>query len=544
MTGARRSGATLSTPSFLFFITDQQRWDHVGYAGNAIVQTPNIDRIAEGGSWLSRFYVSSPTCMSNRATFMTGRIPRVNGVRYNGIPLDLDSVTFVDLLLAAGYRTALVGKSHLQGMTSESAKVPREVYPDGLRPPPDALAEARRTSYARDDYAWEMSQEWARPGHAENIRTPFYGFEDVAFCLGHGDLVTGHYSAWLRKKAPDLDVQPGLAGARAVSEVRAAQVYLPAVPEDLYPTRFVQEETVAWLEGHAERGEGRPFFVQCSFPDPHHPFTPAGRYYGMYDADEVGLPPSFHTPTRDATPPLARLWDEYERGTESTRWTYPFVTGERRARDMLAKTYGQITMIDDAVGAVLDTLQRVGLAENTVICFLSDHGEYLGDHGLMLKGPMQYQSIVRTPFAWRDPDPAYNRGHLEEMGSMLDLARTVLSRAGLQPYNGVQGVDLCPLFRGESAMRDEVLVEYTTQYPYLGFDDLVTVSTLIDRRWRISVWQNRDWGELYDLSNDPHELTNLWNDPASARVRESLLIRRVHALQNHADTSPYPLSVA
>ena len=108
MTGSRRSGATLSTPNFLFFITDQQRWDHVGYAGNEIVQTPNIDRIAEGGSWLSRFYVSSPTCMSNRATFMTGRIPRVNGVRFNGIPLDLDSVTFVDLLLAAGYRTALV----------------------------------------------------------------------------------------------------------------------------------------------------------------------------------------------------------------------------------------------------------------------------------------------------------------------------------------------------------------------------------------------------------------------------------------------------
>ena len=126
-------------PNFLFFFTDQQRWDHVGYAGNPVLRTPNIDRIAAAGSWLSRFYVSSPTCMSNRATFMTGRIPRVNGVRYNGIPLDLDSVTFVDLLLAAGYRTALIGKSHLQGMTSEAAKVPREAYPDGLAPPPDEL---------------------------------------------------------------------------------------------------------------------------------------------------------------------------------------------------------------------------------------------------------------------------------------------------------------------------------------------------------------------------------------------------------------------
>ena len=533
-----------SRPNFLFFFTDQQRWDHVGYAGNPVLRTPNIDRIAGEGSWLSRFYVSSPTCMSNRATFMTGRIPRVNGVRYNGIPLDLDSVTFVDLLLAAGYRTALIGKSHLQGMTSEAAKAPREAYPDGLVPPPEELAEARRTAYTRADYAWEMSQEWARPDHADSNRTPYYGFEDVIFCLGHGDLVTGHYSAWLESKAPGINLQPGLAGAREVSEVRAAQVYQPAIPEELYPTRFIEEETVRWLECHARTGQDRPFFLQCSFPDPHHPFTPPGRYYSMYDPQEVELPPSFHTPTRDATPPQARLWEEFERGAESTRWTYPFVTGEPQARDILAKTYGQIAMIDDAVGAVLDALERAGLAGNTVVCFLSDHGEYLGDHGLMLKGPMQYQSVVRTPFAWRDPDPAYNRGQLDELGSTSDLARTVLSRAGLRPYNGVQGVDLCPLLRGEGAVRDRVLVEYTTQYPYLGFDDLVTVSTLIDRHWRISVWQNRDWGELYDLAADPHELNNLWSDPAAAPDREANLVKLIHAIQNHADTSPWPLSVS
>ena len=201
-------------------------------------------------------------------------------------------------------------------------------------------------------------------------------------------------------------------------------------------------------------------------------------------------------------------------------------------------------MIDDAVGAVLDALERLGLAGDTVVCFLSDHGEYLGDHGLMLKGPMQYQSIVRTPFAWRDPDPQFNRGRIDDLGSTLDLARTVLSRAGLRPYNGIQGVDLRPSLGGGTVARDHVLVEYTTQYPYLGLDDLVTVSTLIDRRWRISVWQNRDWGELYDLSRDPHELRNLWEDPATAGVRETMLRRLVHALQNHADTSPYPLSVS
>ena len=366
----------------------------------------------------------------------------------------------------------------------------------------------------------------------------------MIFCLGHGDLVTGHYSAWLESKAPGINLQPGPAGARAVSEVRAAQVYQPAIPEELYPTRFIEEETVRWLERHAGSSRDRPFLLQCSFPDPHHPFTPPGRYYSMYDPEEVELPPSFHTPTRDATPPQARLWEEFESGMESPRWTYPFVTGEPQARDILAKTYGQIAMIDDAVGAVLDSLERLGLADDTVVCFLSDHGEYLGDHGLMLKGPMQYQSVVRTPFAWRDPDPRFNRGRIDELGSTLDLARTVLSRAGLRPYNGIQGMDLCPMLGGKAVERDQVLVEYTTQYPYLGLDDLVTVSTLIDRRWRISVWQNRDWGELYDLAADPHELNNLWSDPVAAQDKEAILVKLIHAIQNHADTSPWPLSVS
>ena len=232
------------------------------------------------------------------------------------------------------------------------------------------------------------------------------------------------------------------------------------------------------------------------------------------------------------------------RGAGPGRWTWPFVTGEAQARDIVAKTYGQISMIDDAVGAVLEALERCGLADRTVICFLADHGDYLGDHGLMLKGPMQYQSILRTPFAWRDPDPRYNRGRIDYLGSTLDLARTVLSRAGLRPYNGVQGVDLCPVLGGAGAERTHILVEYTTQYPYLGFDDLVTVTTLIGERWRLSVWQNCDWGELYDLENDPHEMTNLWSDPAAATVRETLLVRLVHAIQDHADPSPHPLSVA
>jgi len=535
----------MTSPNFLFFITDQQRYDHVGYFGNRVLKTPNIDGLANAGSWFSRFFVSSPTCMSNRATFMTGRMPSVNGVRFNGVPLDLETVTVTDLLRAAGYRNALIGKCHLQGMVEATSMAPPPAWPARLKPPPDLLKEAIRSRHSDDEYKMEMQQVWSRlPAHEKDIATPYYGFDDVQFCLGHGDQVTGHYKQWLDGKTPDT-IGHGIEHAVDKSAVNAPQVYKPEVSEEFYPTKFVEEQTIDRLERYASESPDQPFFIQSSFPDPHHPFTPPGKYWSMYDPQDIELPESFYKANRDAVPPVRHLWDEYEAGMEHKRWTFPFVTGETEARDILAKTFGQITMIDDAIGAVLQALDRLGLRENTVICFMSDHGDYLGDHGLMLKGPVHYQSIIRVPFIWCDPSPQYNRGRIDSPGTTLDLAKTILSRANLQPYNGIQGEDLLAVLENDSGENERpILIETTTQYPYLGFDDLVSVNTIIDGDWRLSVWQGCEWGELYDLENDPGELNNLWDDPDFTGARGKLMLSLVQTMQDHADTSPYPLSVS
>jgi arylsulfatase A-like enzyme len=104
---------------FLFIITDQHRADHLGCYGNAIVKTPAIDRIAETGTRFENFYVATPICMPNRATFMTGRMPSLHGARHNGIPLSMNATTFVDIMGAAGYDTALIGKCHLQSISGD-----------------------------------------------------------------------------------------------------------------------------------------------------------------------------------------------------------------------------------------------------------------------------------------------------------------------------------------------------------------------------------------------------------------------------------------
>ena len=104
-------------PNFILFITDQQRFDYLGCNGHPVLKTPNIDEMASQGISYERFYVSSPVCMPNRASLMTCRMPSSHGVRSLGIPLSKRNVTFVEILRAAGYETALIGKSHLQNVT-------------------------------------------------------------------------------------------------------------------------------------------------------------------------------------------------------------------------------------------------------------------------------------------------------------------------------------------------------------------------------------------------------------------------------------------
>ena len=349
--------------------------------------------------------------------------------------------------------------------------------------------------------------------------------------------MTGHYEDWLRDQGHEP--KPGAQNAEKLSEVGAPQAYKPNVPEDLYPTTFVAEQTMEKLSAFAASGE--PFFLQCSFPDPHHPFTPPGKYWDMYDPNDITLPESFRQPGEDAIPPLRVLWEAFNSGQLPKRFSHQFVTGEAQAREIIARNYGQIAMVDDAIGKILVKVDELGLDQNTVVCFVSDHGEYLGDHGLFLKGPFQYQSVIRTPFLWRDPNPNYNQGRQDAIGSSIDLATTILGRADLQPFNGVQGVDL---FNNHPKHRDYAYIEHTNQFVYCGFDDIISVHTYVDRQWRLSVWQGCEWGELYNLAEDPHELNNLWSDDTYNAKKTDLLIRLVHGVQDHADPSPFPMAVS
>ena len=515
-------------PNFLFIITDQHRADHLGCYGNRIVNTANIDGLAKRGRRWDRFYVANPICMPNRASIMTGRMCSLHGARHNGIPLSKDHTTFVELLKDAGYRTGLIGKSHLQSFTGLPASNVFE--PDATKTvPSERLRDAQKNNRHSSDYDLEVIGQWNTP-LAERIDDDFYGFEHVQIAAGHADQASGDYGLWARQQRHDFNDLVGPDNALRDNRIYAPQAWRTAVPEELYSTSWIADQTQSWLAQRA--AEDAPFFLQMSFPDPHHPFTPPGRYWNMYDPADIELPESFGKST---LPPVLAMQKALQERTDPRDNQSPFAVTADETRAIIALTYGMITMIDDAIGRVLKHLDTLGLSDNTVVIFTSDHGDYMGDHGLMLKLLLHYQGLIRVPFIIRDP-AACNDGSVDSgLASSIDISATVLARAGVQSYNGIQGRDLV-----STEAPQAIIVEEDSQRPMTGFNSMQRIRTLVTDRYRMSLRQNESWHELYDLHQDPHELDNLYDNSSACDIRSELtevMLRRTIELQ---DLSPLP----
>lgn len=517
-------------PNFLFIITDQHRADHLGCYGNPIVRTPHIDGIATRGTRWDKFYVANPICMPNRASIMTGRMSSLHGARHNGIPLSRDHTTFVELLKDAGYSTGLIGKSHLQSFTGLPAT--NQYQPDpNLHTPREGLRDAYKRNRHTPEYDLEVAPKWQTP-LTERMGAQFYGFDHAEVAADHADAACGDYLLWARAQDPHFDSLVGPENALPDNRIKAPQAWRTAVPEELYSTTWIAERAKTWLAERVQ--DDAPFFLQMSFPDPHHPFTPPGKYWDMYDPADIPLPGSFG---RSETPPIKAMREAMENGTDPRDNQNPFYVTEDEARAIIALTYGSITMIDDAIGRVLTQLKDSGLAENTVVIFTTDHGDHMGDHGLMLKLLLHYQGIIRVPFIWYDPTTP-GKGSVEQgLGSSIDISATILARAGIQPYNGIQGRDLM-----STTPPDAIIVEEDSQRPMTGFDRPQRIRTIVTDTYRMSLRQGESWNELYNLGSDPMELCNLYGDAGSVGVRREvteMMLRRMIDLQDRAPLPAY-----
>lgn len=529
----------MTLPNFILITTDQQRTDSLGCYGNKTIQTPNIDALASRGVTFDRFYVSTPVCMPNRATLMTGRVPSVHGVRMNGIPLPLTSRTFVELLRGRGYRTALIGKCHLQNMEDIDASLKRQTPPPSLMPIPGA-DEASKENLHSSAYQQERRSSWCAPDH--RLSLPYYGFEHVELCDNHGDEAFGDYERWLKAKEPAADRLRGSVNAFPDDRYVCPQAWRTRLPEELYPTSYIAEQTTRYLATRTSTSEAAPFFLHCSFGDPHHPFTPPGRYWDMYDPDAMTLPPSFGPAPPYAPPHLKWIHEERANRRTNLNSKRAIAVTAREAREAIALTFGMVTMIDDAVGRIMRALDDNGLLENTIVIFTSDHGDLMGEHGLLFKAPLHYQGLIRVPFIWRGPD-RNSSARIGELYGTLDIAQTILTRAGVFGYNGMQGRNLLDDAQAAQA-REAILIEDEVQHRFADFPGQIRCRSLVTKRWRLTLYQDVEWGELYDLEDDPNEVRNLWFDPKYHTTRSELMERLAREMIRVSECSPMPTQLA
>lgn len=491
--------------NFLVFVADQLRADHLGCYGNPEVATPCVDRLARDGIRFSEAYVANPMCMPNRASLFTGRWPKAHGLRENGITLSPAEPVLPDLLRQAGYQTAAFGKIHL---------APFGFGHNRLYPPlPHELYEDR-------DY-WEQGGD---------LPCPYYGFDRAYFVGGHGPYAFGQYKRDLDRQRPGAYAQLQVAAALA-PPTGAVESWKAAIPEALHYNTAIADETIAYLR--AARRD-RPFYVWCSFPDPHHPYSPPRPYCDLYDPDQISFRPARRSGELDDLPPFFR---ECYEGKRIVDWTYDLrqVTDEH-LREILAHTYGMVAMVDHNVGRVMGVLEETGLLDHTVVIFLSDHADLMGDHWLIQKGPFLFRGLLRVPFIWRLPGRLHGGTVTEALVSAVDLFPTVLEMAGVpQPEagsilpnspdwvaveqpSGVQGRSMRPLLAGETQEhRDWAYVECDASE--LG-DRLRHVRS---RDWALTYYTVSGEGTFFDLRNDPGELYNRWNDPGYAGAKSEAL---------------------
>lgn len=504
----------MAKPNFLIIITDQFHPGCLGFAGHPVVKTPYLDALAASGVVFGRCYSNQPLCMPARATLFTGLPPRGHGVRMNGMPLDPSVPTFTEALRHAGYRTHCAGKIHLK-----CSQPPHGADVDALDPAEFA----------------EVAKLW-HDGRITELPHPYYGLESTDYVNGHGDGSYGQYINWLKREHPDqahlFFDQVSLEEKSPAFSLFNRKQYRWALPAELHPTHWVADRTIDFLEAH---DSSRPFCLMCSIQDPHSPFAAPEPYCRRYSAADVPDPVG-RDGELDDLPPHFRAMVETPIKTSGNQ-LQPMNATEPYAKDCIAQYFGLIEMIDDQVGRLMQTLRDQKLDENTVVMFVADHGEALGEHGLWGKGPYHYDSVIHVPFVMHCPSRFKQGVRSSEVVSLLDFAPTILDLAevNMPDEASIEAPDAPPARPGRSVkaicegIADDdadraCIVEMDEDY--LGFK----MRTLVTQRYRLTCYSGQPNGELFDLKEDPHELRNLWDDASRAGVRDELRLRLLDEL--------------
>ncbi|NYT41916.1 sulfatase-like hydrolase/transferase [Sphingomonas sp. R-74633] len=460
--------ASPSNPNIILLISDQTRAGLTKKSGFPLDTMPTADALAARGVDFARAYCTIPACVPSRISMLTGRWPQAHRVRMNLVAEDaFFDKDIYQVARAQGYRTGLCGKNHTY-LKAKDVDVFRDYSHEG------------------GPKAGMTSQQ-------------------------------AEFEKWLKGLDFNVALEPA-----------------PFPVETQLPYRIVSD-ALDFMRG----GNGSPFFLQVSFPEPHDPEQVPAPYWDMFPPDK--LPPRAAGP--EVIPQLGYRAQWLDRLAKDG-----FPDTEKQWRRYVSNYLGALRMVDDQIKRMLDFMQGAGLLENTIIVRVADHGDYLMDYGLARKGVGLPEDLTHIPMTWTGPGIKPKPG-LEKTAfvSMADVMPTLCEAMGAEIPPGVQGRSLLPLLRGEDFPAEEfrsIVSQVGLGGLYYEASDNVPVSTArgggghwdeLDGvtqsgnaqmvrmgEWKL-IYDMMGYGQLYDLSRDPHELKNLFNAPKAAAAQARLM---------------------
>ena len=449
-------------PNIIFIITDQQRFDTIRELGFSHMHTPHLDRLVREGVTFTNCFIPAASCAPCRASLFTGQYPHAHGVLRNG---DRWRHCWVDKLKKAGYNTINIGKMHTFPYN--------ELF--GFR---QRYTVENKDRHLEGRYFFD---EWDKALRARGLRKP-------------GRLTY--------RNLPDYKERLG--------------AFEWPIDEDMHPDAFVGDLACWWLKSYPQT---TPLFLQIGFPGPHPPYDPPQCYADLYTDKHIPLLEVTQEELDNQPEPYTgMIQHNCEVDHDSVvHQLHPSEVARKRQRSYYC---GNVSLIDDQVGKIMETLESTGYLENSIVIFTSDHGDCLTDHGHSQKWTM-YDIVTRVPLIVWSPEKYSGGRTLDGLCSFLDLGPTILEMAGLEPLERMEAQSLQnPLCGDPWEGQEHVYCESARDVNFTTNDYQTMIRS---REWKLVHFMDNQDGQLFDLNKDPDEVSNLWDDPCCAGKKQELL---------------------
>lgn len=508
--------------NILLITSDQQHFMTLG-VNNPDIKTPNLDRLAEMGMAMDRAYCPNPTCTPSRASIITGKYPSQHGAWSLGTKLQESQQTIGEILKQYGYTSTLIGKAHFQPLDQTSKYSSLECLP-----------------LLHDLEFWDKK------------RHDFYGFDNIELLRNHTDerWVGQHYALWLEEKGfTDWKnyFQPPLGNRTDIQDIGETikQEYLGnkvekkwgewKIPVEQHYNSWISER----VNNHIEQSQinENPFFIWASFPDPHPDYLVPEPYASMYDPQNLNLQllseKEIANPLVDKTRKLNPDYSEFQESGFYLHGCHSHLQTVDSIRQDAAWYYGMVTFMDEHIGKILDKLEELCILDSTLIIFTTDHGHFFGQHGLTRKGPFSYEDMIKIPFIVSCPDWV-THAKSSAIISLVDIVPTLLDIIGIEIPCDITGVSQKNVWNGsEEKVRSHAICENRCEQNNLN------MRTYIGERYKLTIYQDKEFGDLYDLLKDPYEKYNLWENPEFTELKLNLLLKYASAeLEKEAIAMP------